>query len=253
MEKTDRRRFIKKTGIASIAGMLVPDMLLAEKNKALKSGGNAGRFTILFQGDSITDGNRARNTDWNHVMGHGFAYLIACRLWFDNIGKNLMFYNRGISGNKVKDLDARWQTDTIDLQPNVISILVGVNDVLAIVNDTSPDTIGQFEEKYTSIILKTKTALPNARLVLCEPFILKLGHVDTNTETWQKEIKLRQGSVRKLAKLHNAIFVGFQDLFDEACKKAPSDYWIWDGIHPMPAGHELMARHWIKEVCHKIF
>lgn len=64
-------------------------------------------FTFLFQGDSITDGNRTRNNDWNHVMGHGYQYIIASRLWYDFPEKGFHFFNRGISGNKVSDLALR--------------------------------------------------------------------------------------------------------------------------------------------------
>jgi lysophospholipase L1-like esterase len=105
-------------------------------------------LTFLFQGDSITDGNRTSDNDWNHIMGHGYAYLIASRLWYDYPNRDLIFYNRGISGNRVRDLDARWQKDTLDLKPDVVSILIGVNDVLAMIKNNDPDSIDKFEETY---------------------------------------------------------------------------------------------------------
>ncbi|MDP3433814.1 MAG: SGNH/GDSL hydrolase family protein, partial [Bacteroidota bacterium] len=88
--------------------------------------------------------------------------------------------------------------------------------------------------------------------VLCEPFILKGGRVTENWEAYHSDILKRQAIVRKVAAKHNAVFVGFQEVFDKACDKAPADYWIWDGVHPTVAGHELMAREWLKQVGKRI-
>ena len=248
MEKS-RRKFLKHTAFTALAGTMIPELVSAAnfQQSSNEFDSQAG-LTFLFQGDSITDGNRTRNNDWNHIMGHGYASLIASRLWFDYPEKKLMFYNRGISGNRVKDLDARWQKDALDLKPNVLSILIGVNDIIAIIKNRDPEPIEKFEETYRRILDRTKQALPATQLVLCEPFILPLGWVDEKPELWQSEISKRQKLVRNLAKEYNAIFIELQKPFNEACKKAPASYWIWDGIHPMPAGHELMAREWIKEV-----
>ncbi|MDB5121636.1 MAG: Lipolytic protein family [Sphingobacteriales bacterium] len=244
-----RRKFIKHAALTGLAGMIMPNLVsAAEFSEPLIHSNTSTGLTFLFQGDSITDGNRTRDNDWNHVMGHGYASLIASRLWFDYPEKKLMFYNRGISGNRVKDLDTRWQRDTLDLKPDVLSILIGVNDIIAIIKDREPESIEKFEETYRRILTRTKEALPNIQLVLCEPFILPLGWVDDKPEMWQSEISKRQKLVRTLAKDYNAIFIELQKPFNKACKKAPAKYWIWDGIHPMPAGHELIAREWIKEV-----
>jgi lysophospholipase L1-like esterase len=185
-------------------------------------------------------------------MGHGYAYIIASRLWYDYPDKDLMFYNSGISGNRVRDLDSRWQNDTLNLKPDVISILIGVNDVLAIIKNNNPDSIDKFEETYKRILDKTKDALPNTLVVLCEPFILPLGWVNEKTEIWQIEIQKRRQFVRKLAEAYQAVFVELQQAFTKACQKAPAHYWIWDGVHPMPAGHELIARLWISEIRKKL-
>lgn len=247
--RNSRRDFIKKTGIASF-GVNAFSIPFFEENFNKKD--NKKGLTILFQGDSITDGNRTRNNDWNHVLGHGYQFIIASKLWYENPKSNLMFYNRGISGNRVTDLENRWQKDAIDLKPEVLSILIGVNDTASVVNNQNQQSIETFEKSYRNILEKTKTDLPNVELVLCEPFILKLGHVEKNTEIWEPEIQKRQEITKKLATEFNAIFIPFQQLFIDACKKAEAKFWIWDGIHPMPAGHELMARQWLKEVGKKI-
>jgi lysophospholipase L1-like esterase len=163
-----------------------------------------------------------------------------------------MFLNRGINGNRVRDLDARWQHDTLNLKPDVVSILIGVNDVLAIIKNINPETAEKFEETYKRILDRTKYALPDTYIVLCEPFILPLGWVNEKTETWQSEIFKIQKIIRKLAETYNVTFIGLQEPFKNACQKAPADYWIWEGVHPMPAGHELIARLWIKEVKKKL-
>jgi lysophospholipase L1-like esterase len=246
---TSRREFVKKISQNGIATLAIPSLFSVHKSEPMAS---SKGLTILFQGDSITDGNRTRNQDWNHVMGHGYQCLVASRLWFDYPERGFMFYNRGISGNRVTDLEARWQKDTLDLKPDVVSILIGVNDTMAVVNNQNPESIERFEESYHNILESTKKEFPEVIFVICEPFILPLGWVSKNTEVWQTEIKKRQAIAKKLADEFNAIFIEFQKPFEDACKKAPAEYWIWDGVHPMPAGHELMARIWIKKVGKKI-
>src|SRR5476651_1492719 len=84
---------------------------------------------ILFQGDSITDGNRGRSADPNHILGHGYVFSIASKYGATYPDLDLTFVNRGISGNTVQDLANRWEADTLAIQPDVLSILVGVNDI----------------------------------------------------------------------------------------------------------------------------
>jgi len=243
-----RRDFLKTTALTGTAALFLP----AEAAKSSDMADPKKGFTFLFQGDSITDGNRTRNNDWNHVMGHGFAYLISSRLWFDQPDKEFHFFNRGISGNKITDLSARWQTDTLNLKPDLINLLVGINDTEAAVKGEKENTPQQFEKDYRSVLEITKKELPDVQLVFCVPFVLPVGRVKDKWEIYQNELKPRQEIVKKLAKEFDGICIDFQKSFDDALKKAPADYWIWDGIHPMPAGHELMARQWIKEVHKKL-
>jgi len=258
---TQRRQFIKKTLVAGASAMLLPGLLTAETPEATNEiteniTGRAAEgkdITILFQGDSITDGNRTRNNDWNHIMGHGYQYILSSSLWYRFPEKNFHFFNRGVSGNKVTDLAARWKEDTLNLTPDVISILIGINDVQSVMND-SPDKVDSinYENEYRALLHQTKERLPSVELILCEPFILPLGHTKDNYQKWLEEIQKRQASVRTLSKEFDAVYVDFQDVFNDALKRAPVEYWIWDGIHPMPAGHELMARQWTKQVHKKL-
>jgi lysophospholipase L1-like esterase len=207
---------------------------------------------ILFQGDSITDANRSRGDNSDHAMGHGYAYLVANRFWHNQPDEGLAFFNRGISGDKITDLALRWKEDTLDLRPDILSILIGVNDVSHYMGGNERYSAGNYEKDYDALILKTRNEMPEVRLVLCEPFILPVGYLKDNWEKWHSEIQQRQEIVRKLAMNYDAVFVGLQEHFNKACKRAPADYWIGDGVHPMPSGHELIARQWIKKAVREI-
>ena len=197
---------------------------------------------ILFQGDSITDGNRGRNTDPNHILGHGYQALISSRYGADFPESNLTFINRGISGHRVSDLARRWQTDTIELKPDILSILVGINDL------NSGVSAQQFEQQYDQLLAETIKSLPNVRLVLGEPFGLPVGRKKSNWETHRIQLEERIAIVNKLGQKYHAPVVHYQKMFQNATNQAPAEYWIWDGVHPTYAGHQLMADEWIRTV-----
>jgi lysophospholipase L1-like esterase len=247
-----RRKFLTNITLAgmAMAGTSVTQIYAAapkyHKKEDLRKG-----MVFLFQGDSITDGNRGRTADPNHIMGHGYAFSVASRLGADYPEKELMFYNRGISGNKVDDLAARWQKDTLDLKPDVLSILIGVNDVNGALSNKGA-TLEQFENVYASILDRTLAEFPKIIFVLCHPFVLPVGGVKGKIDLWNKEIQDRQVIVEKLALRYNAVLVDFQKVMTMACLKAPAAYWMWDGIHPSVPGHELLAREWMLQVGKRI-
>ncbi|HEX4850920.1 MAG TPA: SGNH/GDSL hydrolase family protein [Puia sp.] len=232
----------------STLAMAAPEAFLRKSN--LENIPN--NFTFLFQGDSITDGNRSRNNDWNHVMGHGYQYIIASKLWYEFPKKGFHFFNRGVTANKVTDLAARWQEDTINLQPNLLSILIGINDTLAFINGDKNFSADAYEKNYQTLLKRTRQQLPGVVLVLGEPFILPVGRLKDYWKEFSDEVDKKRAVVKKLSIEFNAIFVPFQEAFNKALSKAKPDYWIWDGVHPMPAGHELMAIEWLKQVSNKI-
>jgi lysophospholipase L1-like esterase len=197
---------------------------------------------ILFQGDSITDGNRGRNADPNHILGHGYGFIIAARHGAAFPESKLEFMNRGVSGNSVLDLEKRWQKDEIELKPDVLSILIGVND------HSRGMALSQYEEYYDKLLGAARAANPKLKLVLCEPFTLPVAPKKDNYEAWLDGLKQRQAIVSKLARKYGAALVRFQRVFDEAAKRAPADYWIWDGVHPTYRGHQLMADAWERVV-----
>jgi lysophospholipase L1-like esterase len=197
---------------------------------------------ILFQGDSITDGNRGRTEDPNHVLGHGYVFIIAATYGAALPERHLTFINRGVSGNKVSDLAARWDKETLAIKPDLLSILIGINDL------THDVPAEQYAQSYDALLDQTVKALPNVRLVLCEPFGLPVGKRKENWEKYHADLQERQAIVAKLAEKYHAPVVHFQKVFDDACQRAPAAYWIWDGVHPTYSGHQLMADEWAKVV-----
>ena len=125
---------------------------------------------VLFQGDSITDGNRGRNLDPNHVMGHGYQFIVGARLHADNLDRHIQTFNRGVSGNRVADLYGRWLEDTINLRPTLLSILIGVNDAWFDWSSNSGSNPARFEKIYRLLLDEALESCPSLRLVLMEPF-----------------------------------------------------------------------------------
>lgn len=190
---------------------------------------------ILFQGDSITDGNRGRTDDPNHIMGHGYAFSIASKLGAEH--PEIEFINRGVSGNTVIDLLARWTIDAIQLNPDIVSILIGTND-------TRPWNI--FPDRFESIYRMLLQDLPHAKFILCEPFKFQGDFTDDEWNRRKTLLKEYQKRIRKIAEDTGSIFVPLQDLFENACNRAPLSHWIWDGTHPTVAGHYLLMQRWLE-------
>jgi lysophospholipase L1-like esterase len=202
---------------------------------------------VLFQGDSITDMNRGRTSDPNHILGHSYAFLIAAKYGSSYPERNLIFINRGISGNRVPDLAKRWKADTLDLKPDVLSILIGVNDVGFALRENKPFSIEDYQKTYDQLLADAVEANPRIKFILCEPFILPGKNTTPRWDEWQKAIAAEQGIVEKLATKYRAPLVRLQKLFDAAAKKNVSaDYWIWDGIHPTYSGQQLLADEWVR-------
>lgn len=192
---------------------------------------------ILFQGDSITDGNRGRSADPNHILGHGYVFITAARHGATFPTAKLDFFNRGVSGNTVRDLQKRWSKDTLELKPDILSIMIGVND------RSKNVPLDEYEKVYDELLTEARAANPQLKLVLCAPFEKHDG------PTASDDILARHAIVAKLASKHGAAFVDFQKVFDNATTaQTPADYWIWDRVHPTYRGHQLMADEWERVV-----
>lgn len=181
----------------------------------------------------------------NHALGAGYAGKLAGALLSDYPALNLRVFNRGISGNRVVDLYARWKADCVNLRPDWISILVGVNDTWHEFMSHNGVELDRYEIVYRMLLEYTRVRLPATRLVLCEPFVLACGVV---TPDWENDIRARQQVVRRLAGEFDAVMVPFQQMFDHALKEAPAGFWAADGVHPSPAGHARMAQFWRSKV-----
>ena len=172
--------------------------------------------------------------------------LIAARLLPDHPAAKLRTFNRGISGNKVPDLARRWQADCIALEPTVLSILIGVNDIWHTLNGNYDGTVDSYETGLRQLLEETKRQLPQVKLVMCEPFVLRCGAVNDN---WFPEFDERRAACRRVADAMQCTWVPFQTMFDEATgEEVPPDYWAGDGVHPSLAGHALMAKTWLATV-----
>ncbi len=150
-------------------------------------------------------------------------------------------YNRGVSGNTVPDLAQRWAADTLDLRPDVLSILIGVNDFWHKLGGGYTGTVQDYEDQYTALLERTRLALPQVRLVVLEPFVLRCGAVD---DRWFPEFDARRAVAARVAAHARATFVPLQAVFDERARAIPPQYWAADGVHPTPAGHAVIAEQW---------
>ena len=203
---------------------------------------------ILFQGDSITDAGRSRTSAADNnasALGGGYPLIAASQMLRAHPDSGLHIYNRGVSGDKIPALVARWETDTLALKPDILSILVGVNDFWHKLTGGYTGTVTDFETQYTELLRSTKAALPSVRFVILEPFVLQTGAVDAK---WFPEFDERRAVVARVAAKAGATFVPLQAMFTQLAKAAPPSYWIADGVHPTIAGHAAIADRWREAV-----
>ena len=202
--------------------------------------------TIVFQGDSITDAGSNKdyaNLSANAGMGCGYAFLTMAALRLMEPEKDWQMFNRGISGNRVVDLYARWKRDALNLKPDILSILIGVNDTWHEYPGQNGVEVPRYAQFYRMLLEWTKQVLPETKLVLLEPFVLPFGAVQPN---WIPEIDARRGVVKELSAEFKTVFIPTQTVLNDALKKAPQEYWLRDGVHPTPAGHALISQAWIE-------
>jgi len=197
---------------------------------------------VLFQGDSITDAGRSRTND--NDLGHGYPFIIASLFSAKYPEKNVKFINRGISGNRVKDLKARWKEDCLDIKPDWVSILIGINDCWRRYDRNDPTSVEDFENGYRDILTRTANET-NARLILCEPFVLP---VPEDRKAWREDLDPKIHVVRQLAREFNAIYIPLDGIFAAASVKREPAFWAADGVHPTSAGHALIAMEWLKAI-----
>ncbi|MHC4982645.1 MAG: SGNH/GDSL hydrolase family protein [Planctomycetota bacterium] len=197
---------------------------------------------VLFQGDSITDYGRSREDD--SQLGSGYAGIAAAIFSAMHPELNVRFLNRGIAGNRVKDLKARWTEDCIKLKPTWVSIMIGVNDTWRRFDSNDPTSTEAFEADYREILARTRDEI-TAKLILCEPFLLPYPE---DRKSWREDLDPRIHVVGALAREFDAILVPLDGIFADASAKRECAYWAFDGVHPTAAGSALIAISWLKAV-----
>ena len=200
--------------------------------------------TFVFQGDSITDAGRNRDND--DYRGNGYPTIAAGRLGAKYPGA-FRFLNRGVSGDRIVDLNARVKRDLINLRPDYLSILIGINDVWHEVGDNhnGVDAV-RFEKMYRILVEDTKERFPDIKILVLEPFVLPGAATEAKWDVFSREVPLRAAASKRTAEDYGLIFVPLQSVFDEACRLAPADWWLRDGVHPTAHGHRLIADAWEK-------
>ena len=203
---------------------------------------------VLFQGDSITECGRRKEFDevlFNTGLGEGYVQMIASELLCSKPRDDMRFLNRGISGNRIVDLYARWRIDALNLEPRVLSLLVGVNDVVHEQFYRNGVELDRFNSVYRMLIDWTLEALPDVKLVLMEPFILSISLI---VPKLADQVFERGECVRSISRDYDTLFVPLQQLFTDRRDNPEVRFWLSDGIHPTPAGHRLIADQWLKVV-----
>lgn len=196
---------------------------------------------ILFQGDSITDAGRSREDP--HLLGSGYAKFAAELIEEEYPEIDFEFVNLGISGNKAENLLARWQTDAIDIQPDIISILIGINDTWHRAANRDWMDNNYFEDCYRQILqmIKDKT---NAKIIMLEQFLLYVP----DKEFFHVDLDPKIQIVRKLAREYADVYIPLDGLFASASVDEDPTYWAADGVHPTKEGARFIAEHYLDAI-----
>jgi len=195
---------------------------------------------VLFQGDSIT--NAGRNYEDANSLGHGYPLLIAAEFGRRYPEKNVRFLNRGVSGNRVVDLQERWQRDCLDLKPDWVSIYVGINDTWRRYDSNNPTTSEEYYDGYRKLILRTQENT-EAGIILIEPYVLP---VPEDRKTWREDLDPKIQAVRELAREFHTPYAALDGLFASLSAVVDPSFWAPDGVHPSPAGHAVIAKAWLE-------
>jgi lysophospholipase L1-like esterase len=249
---SNRRNFIRNVSLGSLAALSLPNIVSAatsEKKAYAKKVTLKKDAVILFQGDSITDAGRKRDQNEANnpgALGNGYAYLAAAALLKEFPDKNLKIYNKGISGNKVYQLAERWDADCLQIKPDVLSILIGVNDFWHTLNGNYKGTVKTYRDDFTALLERTKQQLPDVQLIIGEPFAV--NRVKAVDDKWFPAFDEYRVAAREIATKFDAAFIPYQAIYDKAQHSAPGSYWTGDGVHPAIPGSSLMAASWMDVV-----
>lgn len=249
-QHNSRRNFIKHAALGGIVPFCIPKIISSSfaEERVKKISLDKGDV-ILFQGDSITDFHRKRsdnNYNSPEALGVGYVAHTSTDLLFRYPEDRFKIYNRGVSGNVVPQLAARWDKDCFALQPNVLSILIGVNDFWHTLVSGYKGTIDTYRHDYSALLERTKQKLPDVKLIIGEPYAIP--GVKAVDQRWYPTFNEYRQAAREIAESFGAVFIPYQSIYNKALKLAPGSYWTIDGVHPTMAGAGLMAHAWMETI-----
>lgn len=198
---------------------------------------------ILFQGDSITDAHRHREVE--RLSGSGYATLVSAYLSYENPGK-YEFLNRGIGGDRIVNIYTRMKCDITNLKPDVMSILIGVNDVWREYDWNDGVETDRFEKVYNMLIEDVKAALPEIKIMILEPFLLPGSANEGRYGEFLAAVKEKAAAAKRVAEKNGLVFVPLQEEMEKLADVIGADKVLADGVHPFPVGHEVIKRQWLK-------
>lgn len=197
---------------------------------------------ILFQGDSITD--TGRNYDDVKSLGNGYPKYVAELLRETYLDKSFEFINKGIGGHQTKDLLARWQEEAVDLAPDIMTLLVGINDTWHHAEKGDFISNELFEANYRSLLEQMKKGT-DAKIIIMEPYVIDVGlHEDFHPDMDEK-IRI----IRRLAREYAYEYIPLDGLFASASITEEPSFWSEDGVHPTEEGHKLIADYCYNAIC----
>lgn len=195
--------------------------------------------TIVFQGDSITDATYPRQ--YPTELGNGYVTMTAGRITFDYPGQ-YRCYNRGVSGNRSVDMYARIKRDVLNLKPDILTVLIGVNDVWHEFGSANGVPAPKFEMILRLFVQEVLAELPECKIFLLEPFVLRGTANEANFEEFSAEVYLRAAACKRVAEEFGLPFIPLQEKIRNLAAVTENSYVLHDGVHPTPAGHELITR-----------
>ena len=196
---------------------------------------------VLFQGDSITDTGRTGSADPATSLGEGYPAKIAEKL--ADLGIKVI--NRGISGNRTWDLLDRWDKDCIDIKPDYVSLLIGVNDTWRRYDSGMVTTAEEYENNMRTLLDRIKNET-SAKIILLNIFLLD---VTPDKAQMRPDLLEKQEVIYRLAKDYDVTFVDLSRIFDDMVASGTAMEEISaDGVHPTDFGHAVIAEEWLKAV-----
>lgn len=198
--------------------------------------------TVLFQGDSVTDAGRTFSNP--NGLGFGYAAIISEMMRYQHPEMKVNFINRGISGNRISDMADRWNEDCIQLAPDILTILIGINNTWRRFDSNEPTSAAQFEKTYR-LILDSTIRNTRARIFLLSPFLLP---INAERLSWREDLYEKIAVVEKMAREYGLTYIPLHKIFSSLVDQEDQlvSYWSGDGVHPTYAGHDIIAHELLK-------